>query len=241
MKFSPPVKVSQETITFKVHELEPLLRGVATDLPAYEPHWIELKDGSKMVIRQAELEEAPAILEYLKKFIDVDKDFYDIVGVRTYAEILGWVRHRVKDHYLLLGLVDGKLAGLANGRIVSPEVNMSFHTMAFSRGLRAGAIMYYAKCKYALEDLNQEEFWATYESYNGLKRWGIGMAQPSYPWPDVQHELGGARVFFVRKDYWNGFAKRYLEDLIGTTLHEDVPPELLEANKKLIIPDEVLV
>ena len=241
MRFDPPEKVSQETITFKVHELEPILRGVSSDMVPYQPHCIELKDGSTMVIRQARMEEAPALLGYLKKMMDVDRDFYDIVGARTYAEILGWTRHRVKDHYLLVGLINGELAGLANGRLVSPKVNLSYHTMAFKRGLRAGAAMYYAKCKYALEDLGQEEFWATYESYNGLKRWGIGMAQPSYPWPEIQHELGGARVYYVRKNYWDKFVKKYLEDLVGTTLKKGVSKELLEANKIMKVPEEVMV
>ncbi|MFP4498247.1 MAG: N-acetyltransferase [Vulcanimicrobiota bacterium] len=241
MKFEAPVKVSQNEITFKVEELEPLLRGVSTDFIPYKPKSLKLKNGKTMLIRQAKEEEAPELLKYLRKMLGVDRDFYDIVGARTYAEILGWMRHRVKDHYCLIGLADGELVGLANGRIVNPRVNISFHTMAFKRGMRAGAALYYAKCQYALEELGQQEFWATYESYNGLKRWGIGMAQPSYPWPDIQHELGGARVFYVRTDYWHKFVKRYLEDLIGTTLSTDVSEELLKANERMILPEAVTV
>lgn len=197
----PPEKVSQEKITFDVRELEPLLAPPESDLPPFEPAYAELKDGSKLYIRPAKKEEAPKLLEFVKKLLDVDHDFYDIVGARVYAEILGWYRNRLKDPYVLLGLIDGKLAGFANGRLMNEDINISLHTMAFVRGLKVGAIMYYAKAQYAFEVLENEEWWATYESYNGLKRWGIGMAQPSYPWPEYQHELGGARVYYVTKKY----------------------------------------
>jgi hypothetical protein len=241
MRMNPPEQVSQEKITFDVSELEPLLAGVATELLPYEPKYLELKDGKQMLVREAREEEAPLILSYLKKMMDVERDFYDIVGARTYAEILGWMRHRIKDHYCLVGLIDGELAGLANGRVINSKINLSYHTMAFRRGGRIGAALYFAKCQYALEILGQEEFWATYESYNGLKRWGIGMAQPSYPWPDVQHELGGAKVFYVRKDYWHRTVKKYLEDMIGTTLKSNPSQELIKANEKMTIPTEIMV
>ncbi|MCE1246864.1 MAG: N-acetyltransferase [Firmicutes bacterium] len=241
MRMNPPEQVSQEKITFDVSELEPLLAGVATELVPYEPTYLELKDGKQMLVREARKEEAPLILSYLKKMVDVERDFYDIVGARTYAEILGWMRNRIKDHYCLVGLIDGELAGLANGRMINSKINLSYHTMAFRRGGRIGAALYFAKCQYALEKLGQDEFWATYESYNGLKRWGIGMAQPSYPWPEVQHELGGAKVFYVRKDYWYRTVKKYLEDMIGTTLKTNPSQELIKANENMTVPAEIMV
>jgi len=73
---------------------------------------------------------------------------------------------------------------------MNKEINISLHFMAFKPGLKIGATMYYEKCHYCFDILEQEKFWTTYESYNGWKRWGVGMAQPSYPWPEYQHELG---------------------------------------------------
>lgn len=237
----PPEKVSQEKITFDVRELEPLLAPPESDMPPFEPAYVELKDGSILYIRSAKKEEAPKLLEFIKKFLDIDRDFYDIVGARVYAEILGWYRNRLKDPYVLIGLIDGKLAGFANGRLMNEDINISLHTMAFVRGLKVGAIMYYAKAQYAFEVLGNKEWWATYESYNGLKRWGIGMAQPSYPWPEYQHELGGARVYYITKKYWETTVKKYLEDYIKTKLIRPVPPEIEERNKELIIPESPLV
>lgn len=237
MKKAPPEKVSQETVTFHVSELEPLLSPPAMRIPPFEPAMVKLKNGETMLIRPLKIEEAPLLLAYMKKMMDVDHDFYDIVGARVYAELLGWVRNRLKDPYQLVGLIDGHVVAFCNGRLMNEEINISLHTMAFRRGLRAGAIMYYAKCDYCFETLKQSEFWATYESYNGLKRWGIGMAQPSYPWPESQHELGGAKVFYVTKEYWDATVKKYLEEMIQTKLERPVPAALLKANEKVVMPE----
>ncbi len=237
MKKEPPVKVSQDKITFDVSELEPILCGPAMDIPPFEPAYVELK-GKKMVIRPLKKEEAGIVMEEVKKMMSTEKDFYDIVGARVYAEILGWLRNRLKDPYQIIGVIDGELAAFANGRIMNEDINISLHTMAFKRGLRAGATLYYAKCHYVFEVLKQKEFWATYESYNGLKRWGIGMAQPSYPWPEYQHELGGARVYYVRDTYWKSTVKEYLEQMVGSKLTRPVPEELLKANEMLKPPTE---
>lgn len=239
MKKAPPEKVSQEVVSFNVNELEPLLSPPAMVIPPFEPAMVKVKGGQTMLIRPLKKAEAPLLLGYMKKLVDVDHDFYDIVGARVYAEILGWVRNRLKDPYQMIGLIDGHVVAFCNGRLMNEDINISLHTMAFRRGLRAGAIMYYAKCEYCFETLKQSEFWATYESYNGLKRWGIGMAQPSYPWPDVQHELGGAKVFYVTKKYWDTTVKQYLEEMIQTTLERPVPPTLLKQNEKLVMPEKL--
>ena len=98
--------------------------------------------------------------------------------------------------------------------------------------------MYYAKAYYAFEILKNKEFWATYESYNGWRRWGLGMAQPSYPWPDVQHELGGARVFYVTKKYWDSSVKNYVQpDGRRRPRLQRRPDEVLEANKTFRVPE----
>ena len=239
MKKAPPEKVSQETVTFNVNELEPLLSPPAMQIPPFEPAVVKVKSGQKMLIRPMKKEEAPLFLAYIKKLMDVDHDFYDIVGARVYAEVLGWVRNRLKDPYQLLGLIDGHVVAFCNGRLMNENINISLHSMAFRRGLRAGAIMYYAKCDYCFETLKQKEFWATYESYNGLKRWGIGMAQPSYPWPDQQHELGGAKIFYVTKQYWDTAVKKYLEEMIQTKLERPVPAGILKQNEKIVMPEKL--
>ena len=242
MKVDLPCKVSQENITIDAREIEAMLRGPAMELPPFEPAYINLKDGSKMVIRAAKLEEAPLMMEYAAKVMQAKHDFYDIVGARVYSEILGWYRHRLKDPYTLVGLIDGMWVGFANGRLMNEDINISLQSMALKRGLRIGAIMYYAKAQYGFEFIGNEEWWATYESYNGWKRWGLGMAQPSYPWPEYQHELGGAKVFYITKKYWHTTIKKYLEDLVGGTLIRPVPEDLLAKNSDtLTVPDEVLV
>jgi len=236
---APPEKVSQDTVTFKVSELEPLLSPPPMDVPPFEPAIVKVKNGETMLIRPIKKEEAPLFLSYVKKLMDVDHDFYDIVGARVYAELLGWVRNRLKDPYQMVGTIDGHVVAFCNGRLMNEDVNISLHSLAFRRGLRAGAIMYYAKCEYCFETLKQKEFWATYESYNGFKRWGIGMAQPSYPWPNVQHELGGAKVFYITKNYWDVAVKKYLEEMIGTKLERPVPAKVLKANEKLVMPTKL--
>ena len=230
-----PCPVSQDTITWPVEELEPILCGPARDMPPYEPAYIKLKNDKKMVVRPMRKDEADTVLGFVKKMMESPKDFYDIVGVRVYAEILGWVRNRLKDPFQLVGAIDGEFAGFCNGRVVNDDHALSLHTMAFKRGYRAGAALYYAKSEYVFETLKIKEFWSTFESYNGFKRWGIGMAQPSYPWPEVQHELGGARVYYIRKNYWDSTVKNYVKQLVGTEFIRPVPADLIKANEKLVM------
>jgi len=211
------------------------------DLKPWPGAMVALKDGRTLYIRQARMEEAPKMMGYMKRVMEVEHDFYDIVGARVYAEILGWYRNRLKDPYTLVGLIDGQLAGFCNGRLMNEDINISLHTMALARGGRIGAIMYYAKVHYAFEILGNKEFWATYESYNGWHRWGLGMAQPSYPWPEYQHELGGARVYYVTKKYWDASIKKYIRQMAGTNLNFNVPEAVVKVNEDMRIPDEVTV
>jgi hypothetical protein len=236
-----PEPVSQDHIDLDVREIEPLLQAPPMGMAPWPGAQITLKDGRTMLIREASLEEAPAMMTYMRQVMAQDHDFYDVVGARVHAELAGWYRKRLKDPYTLVGLIDGEWVGLANGRLVSEDINISLHTMALSRGGRIGAIMYYAKAYYGFEILKNKEFWATYESYNGWRRWGLGMAQPSYPWPDVQHELGGARVFYVTKAYWDSTVKNYVQQMVGSELDFNVSDEVLEANKTFRVPEHVTV
>jgi hypothetical protein len=241
MLIDPPTRVSNDHISVDVREIEPLLQGSALPMARWPGASIELKDGRTMYIREATLEEAPDLMKYMQRVMQADNDFYDVVGARINAEIAGWYRKRLKDPYHLLGLIEGEWVGFANGRLMSEDINISLHTMALSRGNRIGAVMYYAKMYYAFEILKNKEFWATYESYNGWYRWGLGMAQPSYAWPEVQHELGGAKVYYVRKNYWDSTVKNYVQQMVGAELNFDVPESIVEANTELIVPTEVLV
>lgn len=241
MKLEPPEKVSEEQITLDVREIEPLLQAPPMDIKPFPGAMITLKDGRTLYIREAKREEAPMMLAYMKRLLEVDHDFYDIVGARVYAEILGWYRQRLKDPYTLVGLIDGLWAGFANGRLMSEDINISLHTMALVRGGRIGAIMYYTKAYYAFEMLGNKEWWATYESYNGWHRWGLGMAQPSYPWPEYQHELGGARVYYVTKKYWDKVVKNYARQMVGADLVFDIPDAVIKANEIMRAPEEILV
>ncbi|MDZ4158665.1 MAG: hypothetical protein U1B80_02650 [Anaerolineaceae bacterium] len=241
MRLELPTKVSQETITIDVREIEPLLQAPPMDLKPWPGAMVKLSDGRTLYIREAKMEEVPMMLEYMKRMLDVDHDFYDIVGARVYSEILGWYRKRLKDPYTLVGLIDGLWAGFANGRLLSEDINISLHTMALVRGGRIGAVMYYAKAFYGFEILNNKEWWATYESYNGWLRWGLGMAQPSYPWPEYQHELGGARVYYVTKKYWDTTVKDYVRQMTGTDLNFNVTDEVIKANEVMRAPEELVL
>ncbi len=241
MRINPPEKVTEQQLTIDVSEIEPLLQAPPMDMKPWPEAMVKLKDGRTLYIREAKVEEAPMMLEHIKKYMDVDHDFYDIVGARVYSEILGWYRKRLKDPYTLVGLIDGLWVGFANGRLISEDINVSLHTMALTRGGRIGAIMYYAKAYYGFEILGNTEWWATYESYNGWMRWGLGMAQPSYPWPEYQHELGGARVYYVTKKYWDTAVKKYIQQMVGADLDFNVPDSVVKANEVMHVPEEVLV
>ena len=128
MRLEPPEKVSEEQLTIDVREIEPLLQAPPMDLKPFPDAMVKLKDGRTLYIREAKLEEAPLMLEHIKKYMTVDHDFYDIVGARVYAEILGWYRQRLKDPYTLVGLIDGLWVGFANGRLMNEDINISLHT-----------------------------------------------------------------------------------------------------------------
>ncbi len=151
MRLEPPEKVSEEQLTIDVREIEPLLQAPPMDLKPWKDAMITLKDGRVLFIREMKNEDIEPLLGYMKKVMAVEKDFYDIVGARVYAEILGQYRSRLKDPFTLVGTIDGQLAGFANGRVMNEEIAISLHTMTFARRGRIGWAMYYAKTYYALE------------------------------------------------------------------------------------------
>lgn len=241
MKLKPPVDVTQDKLSVEVSEIEPLLRAPAMGMPPWPEACLPLKDGTVLYIREAKREEADAMVAFMKRVMDVKHDFYNVVGARVCAEILGWYTMRLKDPYLLVGLVDGLWAGLANGRLMNEKINISHHTLALTRGARIGAAMYYVKAYYAFEILGSEEFWSTPESYTGWLRYIVGMAQQSYSWPEHQHELGGGRIYYITRKHWQTDAHQYLQQMLGQDLNFNVPDEIRRANEHFRVPEEIYV
>ncbi len=241
MRLDPPESVSEQQISIDVREIEPLLQAPPMNLKPWPEATIQLKDGRILYLRQAEEKDVPLMLEHMKKVMVVDHDFYDIVGARVYAEILGWYRKRIKDPFHILGLVDGEWVGLANGRVMNDDIAISLHTMTFARRARLGYAMYYAKTYYALETLGMKEWWSTFESYNGWRMAGLEMAQPTYPWPEYQHELGGARVYYLTKRMWDGGVKNFAKQMIGADLNFDVSDEIRKKNEVFRIPEQLVI
>jgi hypothetical protein len=212
-------------------ELEALLRPPESRMVTYPPKVITLATGKRLVVRQAQRKDVPTLLEAVRPTLDIPRDYYDIVGARVYAELLGWYRYRVRDHYCLTGQVDGVLVGVVNGRMVSPEVGMSYHTLAIERGLRIGAHLFAAKMEHHLEYLGQQEVWITAESPIGFRRW---MIEYGLELNEVgQHELGGATFYVLTRELWERSKPRLC---VGD---RPVPQELIDqAERDIIIADE---
>ena len=99
-------------------EVEGYLRPPEMDLPPYPPKVVTLATGGKLIIRQASRADVPILLEAVRPTMKVERDFYDIVGARVYAELLGWYRHRVRDEFCLMGQID-RVEHAADGQNVS--------------------------------------------------------------------------------------------------------------------------
>jgi hypothetical protein len=211
-------------------ELESVLRAPALEMPPYPAKVITLANSKKMVVRQAKRTEVPILLDAVRPTLSIEKDFYDIVGARLYAELLGWYRHRVRNEYCLVGQIDGYVVGIVNGRMVDRAIGMSYHTMAIDRGLKIGAHLFAAKMEYHIEYLGQQEVWITAESPIGFRRWMIeyDLIQQE----GVQHELGGATSYKLTRDLYFASKSRLVAG------KRPVPEELLDyALQNLFIAD----
>jgi len=127
-------------------ELESVLRAPALEMAEYPAKVITLANSKKMVVRQAKRAEVPILLDAVRPTMKIERDFYDIVGARLYAELLGWYRYRVRNEYCLVGQIDGYVVGIVNGRMVDEDIGMSYHTIAIDRGLKVGAHLF-AVCR----------------------------------------------------------------------------------------------
>ena len=209
-------------------DLEKILRPVDHPAPAFSPKVITLASGDKMVIRQIEREEVPALLPHVEPLIHVERDFYDIVSVRVYAELLGYYRHRVQDEYVLIAQINGELVAIVNGRRMNPEVGVSYHTLSLRRGLRVGAHAFGAKMEYHFDTLKQKEVLIVAESPIGFRRWMIEYNLEKRF--DIAHELGGVPSFALTKEL---FEKARNKLIVGS---RPVPKELLAKAKAAILP-----
>lgn len=237
MRVEPPTPVSVEEMKIDVREIEAILSSPPMNLPPWPEAQVTLKDGRIVYIRSIQESDIRPMLGYLERVMKVEKDFYDIVGVRVYGEVLALLRKRLKDPFTMVGLIDGEWLGFANGRVWDKTRAISLHTLTFSRRAKLGWPMYYAKTYYAMEILKCDEWWSTFESYNGWRMAGMSMAQPTKPWPEYQHELGGAKVFYVNQDMWQGRLKEFCKQTIGDDLHFDVSDEVRKANETFRVPE----
>ena len=209
---------------------EMMLRPPERKLPPYEPKVITLASGEKMLVRQMFREEIPLLLKIVKPLLNVERDFYDIVAARLYAELLGYYRYRVRDEFVLAGLVDGEVAGIVNSRLVNEHTGMSYHTMAIKRGLRVGAHLFAAKMEYHFQ-LGNKEVLIVAESPIGFRRWMQELRlEPKF---EVQHELGGTDSWVLTEK--NFYTNMKPNRVFGT---RPVPPEIWERNRNIIIPPE---
>jgi hypothetical protein len=182
-------------------DLEKLLRPVDSPLPEFPAKCMTLVGGEQLVVRQVTREEIPAMLPYVEPLMHVERDFYDIVASRVYAELLGYYTHRVVDEYVLAAQIDGELVAIVNGRIVNKDVGMSFHTLALRRGLRIGAHAFAAKMEYHMDILGQKEVLIVAESPIGFRRWMIEYKLEKRF--EVPHELGGCPSYSLTRELYD--------------------------------------
>jgi len=211
-------------------EVEAYLRPPETPMAPYPAKVITLATGAQMVVRQVDREAVPVLLEAVRPTLEVARDFYDIVGARLYAELLGWYRFRVRDEFCLIGQIDGLLVGIVNSRLYSPQIGISLHTLAIERGLRIGAHLFASKMEHHIEYLGQEEVFITAESPIGFRRW---MIEYGLEKRDGQHELGGATPYALTRELYF----RNKERLVAG--ERPVPPRLMEvAEREIIVATE---
>jgi N-acetylglutamate synthase-like GNAT family acetyltransferase len=187
-----------------IDEMEKTLRPPYIPLTPYPSKVITLASGERLVVREARREDVGPLLGTLYPLLGVSADFYDIVAARMYAEILGWYRYRVANEFVLVGTIDGVIAGIVTSRHVTSTLGMSLHTLAVKRGLRIGAQLFAAKMEHHIDILGETEVYIVAESPNGFKRWMIEyqLEDRTALFPEVRHELGGVPTYVLTKSLW---------------------------------------
>jgi hypothetical protein len=209
-------------------DLEKILRPVDHDYVPYPAKFMTLASGETLVIRQATRDEVPELLKHVAPLIYVERDYYDLVAVRVYAELLGWYHYRMQDEYVLVAQIDGELAAIVNGRSVTPKLGMSLHTLALRRGLRIGAHAFAAKMEYHIDILGHDEVLIVAESPIGFRRWMIEYQLEERF--DTPHELGGVPSYALTKEI---FDKARSSLVVG---RRPVPEDLLAKAHEAIVP-----
>jgi hypothetical protein len=209
-------------------DLEKILRPVDNPIPPFPPKYMMLAGGEEMVIRQVTREEIPDILQPVEPLIHVERDYYDVVAARLYSELLAYYRYRVQDEYVLVAQIDGELVAVVNGRLLSKDVGMSYHTVALRRGLRVGAHAFATKMEYHLDIIGQKEVLIVAESPIGFRRWMIEYELEKRF--HIAHELGGVPSWALTKELFNR-ARATL--VVG---RRPVPQHLLEKAQAAILP-----
>ena len=214
-------------------ELEAVLRPPEVPMAPYPPKVITLANGKKMVVREVTRRDVPKMLKAVRPTISIDRDYYNVVGARVYAELLAWQYYRVVNEFALIGQIDGILVGIVNSRLYNEKVGMSLHTLAIDRGLRIGAHLFAAKMEHHIEFLKQDEVLIVAESPIGFRRW---MTEYSLEPTDIPHELGGAPSYrLTRELYFKAKSRLVVGD-------RPVPAELLaEAEQDIIVADEKMI
>lgn len=217
-----------------IDKMEASLRPPQLELKPYPPKIITLANGQEMIVREAKREEVGVLLGTIQPLMGVQKDFYDIVASRMYAEVLGWYEYRVANEFVLVGVIDGEIAGIVNSRLVSPTEGMSLHTMTIKRGLRIGAQLFAAKMGHHIDINGNDEVHIVAESPIGFKRWMIEyeLEDRSSQYPALRHELGGVPTYTLTRKLWEAVRP---DKLTGT---RPVPPEKLATADKLRMPSE---
>jgi len=187
-----------------------------------------IASGEEMVIRQVSRDEIHEILPYIEALMHVERDFYDIVSARVYAELLAYCQYRVQDEYVLVAQIDSELAAVVNGRYMNADVGMSYHTLALRRGLRIGAHAFAAKMEYHIDVMKQREVLIVAESPIGFRRWMIEYKLEKRF--DIPHELGGVPSWALTKELFDE-ARESL--VVG---RRPVPEELLAKAQAAILP-----
>ncbi|MFN2109992.1 MAG: hypothetical protein ACK2UI_10050 [Anaerolineae bacterium] len=214
-------------------ELEAVLRPPEVPMVPYPPKVITLANGKKMVVREVTRRDVPKMLKAVRPTMTIDRDYYNVVGARVYAELLAWQYYRVVNEFALIGQIDGILVGIVNSRLYNEKVGMSLHTLAIDRGLRIGAHLFAAKMEHHIEFLKQDEVLIVAESPIGFRRW---MTEYSLEPTDIPHELGGAPSYrLTRELYFKAKSRLVVGD-------RPVPAELLaEAEQDIIVADEKMI
>lgn len=246
MNNRPPNDQASGKITLDAASVEAVLQGPPLDAALFAPRAAVLSnrqgESRSMLIRSALREEAPALLSFLaERFLggeppEADPSGRGLAGARLYGEILGWYRNRVKDPFVLLGLCGGELAAVANGRHLSREITVAFHTLVFLPGFRASAVMNFAVCQHCFAELDRNEIWVACENAADWRSRAVEAALPSYPWPDLQHELGGGRVYYLTRTCWESALRDRLARSCEIRIDREVPRGLLEENAALSFP-----